>query len=202
MRYGVVSVFVMILAAVQARAEPDAVLQYLKSEPASLLDVGQDRVATLLRSERLWFEQSLLRTYRKFIGEDYKEDSLTGDKGIAVGSAAVAYDDVENLISISSRIYVTDHMDPEKIKPMCARLIGYIREVGGVAHGAPRDGEYSAYAAAFGHRGYDAKRRPEDYRQRLDQMFQIKVAIYGAESFRPVLWCQGMLLGDKATFTE
>ena len=202
MRLVLVSVFTLILAAPQARAEPGPVVRYLKSEPASLFDIGQDRVAYYLQSERDWFEQSLLREYREFIGKDFKEDSLTGTTGIGVGTAVVEYDAPENLISISSRIYVTYYMDPERIRPMCAKLVDYIREVGGVIYGEIRDGKYSAYAAKFAHLGYENKQQPKDYRQRLDRIFQIKVAVYGSESFRPVLWCQGMLLSDEVTFTE
>ena len=96
MRFVVVSVFTLMLAVPQARAEPGPVVRYLKSEPASLLDVGQDRVADHLRSERDWFEQSLLREYQKFIGTEFKDDSLTGTTGIGVGTATVEYDVSEN----------------------------------------------------------------------------------------------------------
>lgn len=202
MQYVMVLGFLLTLGATPVVAEPEAVVQYLKSEPASLLDVGQDRAATLLRSERDWFEQSLLRGYRKFIGKDYKDDSLTGTVGIAVGAAIVTYDDVEKRLSINSRIYVTDHMDSSKIKPMCHRLVTLIREIGDVINGKVREGDYSTYAAGFSHLGYESRRHPKDYRQQLDQMFQIKVAVYGAESFRPIVWCQGKLLSNEVTFAE
>jgi len=202
MRFVVVSVFTLMLAAPQARAEPGPVVRYLQSEPASLFDVGQDRVADHLRSEKEWFEQSLLREYEKFIGTEFKDDSLTGTTGIGVGTAYVEYDAPGNRISINSRIYVTDYMDPKKIGPMCAKLVDYIRETGGVIYGNVRDGKYSAYAARFAHLGYENEQQPKDYRQRLDRIFQIKVTVYGSESFRPVAWCQGMLLSDEITIVE
>lgn len=202
MLYVFVSLLTLMLAAPQVSAEPDSVVRHLQSEPASLFDVGQDRIAARLHSDRDFYEQSLLYHFQKFIGTEFESDSVTGKKGIAIGNASVAYDDTENRISIRSPIYVTHYMDEKKIKPMCAEMVESIRATGGISYGEIRDGKYSHFAAGFAHLGYKTKQPPKDYREQLDRIFKIKVIVYGSESYRPVAFCEGMLVSKEVTFAE
>ena len=81
-------------------------------------------------------------------------------------------------------------------------MVENIRAVGGISYGEVRDGKYSKFAAGFAHLGYKTKQQPKDYRERLDRIFKIKVIVYGSESYRPVAFCEGMLVSKEITFAE
>ncbi len=171
MRISVISsLFLLALVTIgggSLRAEPGPVGKWLMNEPASLWDVGMYRL----------------------------EEYVHGWKGahpLASYISRIRYDWDQNRIIID--IFVRKE-DFEKEK--CASIIKEVRDSGGVGE----DGKpftpcgYSYYSHLFSHLGFKNKDQPENYRQRLDKIFRIKVQF-------AIGSCEGKLLSNEVLYSD
>lgn len=170
-------------------ADPGPVVQWLMNEPASLFDIG------------IWkLDLELER-----ISEIELEWAM---------SAYADYDWARNRITIKARVskFQSRGEDPIKqLKRGCRSWMEHLRSNGGVliySSGYIPDSKSSKYSDYFAHFGYNNENQPKDYRQKLDEIIELRVkAIFALKDITDSLVgtqvnCGGPLVSNKIYFEE
>lgn len=170
MRASVVSILsLLVLTTINSgplRAEPGPVGRWLMDEPASLWDLGMARLKEHIFG---WKGAHPLASYTKGVNYDWDQNRIT--------------------ISISKN---KEKFEKEK----CAFILNRVRTSGGIKDGKPDTLlGHSYFSNLFSHIGYTHEKTPENYLQRLDKIFRVKVFLKNGS-------CEGKLISNEVLYSD
>ena len=139
-----------------AKADPGPIVTYLMGQPASVFDLGMYRLSEfLLRLNDNIEERYQPRTSHMVAGYSFNENRIQ----------------LVHIIAIPR--------EPDK-EGLCKDMIDFLRSSAGFQNGKLVTFlENSIYSSLFSYSGYSNNNEPKNYRNKLDEIMQIRVVVDG-----------------------